>query len=535
MVKRILRAYWMAPAKDSENCSELRGSKASEFCSISAGGTSYNYDLTGNRNTGSNQVGPDNQLTADANWTYKYDPAGNLAEKDGKAGTQYANIVWKYGYDVFGNRVEEDVTKNGTTTVTKMAYDANGVCYADISSTGSIVTRRMYLDATDALFARITQAGGAVAWYLTDHLGSVTGLLNNSNTLIDGLVYDAFGNVTNETSPSNGDRYAFTGRERDVETGLQYNRARWYDPSTGRWITQDPLGFDAGDSNLYRYVNNQPEIATDPSGKIWRAPLPQTKKLYDNLELWFSSEKKVMLGSFDVRIVSQSGDPGDNTVAYAKSIFPGITVVHNPSEAIKVIDQGYKQFGRPVRVLLVTHGGANGDEFTIGEHAFIGKTTYGFSQLKGKVSRFEIVGCDTAIGVTNPQPGGKDVAKHILFSLADALSDQKTKAEVIGFNKDMHLWPGYTNFLPFIKLSAPSITMDASGKGYIVTGGSDEVHEFTPFNPPAPRAIPGLTQFPEPSIFETPPVPAFPGKNPYADYGPGGGATWESLMKKYKK
>ena len=73
---------------------------------------------------------------------------------------------------------------------------------------------------------------GTVAWYLTDHLGSVTGLLNNSNTLIDGLVYDAFGNVTYETNASNGDRYAFTGRERDLETGLQYNRARWYNAAT---------------------------------------------------------------------------------------------------------------------------------------------------------------------------------------------------------------------------------------------------------------------------------------------------------------
>jgi hypothetical protein len=49
---------------------------------------------------------------------------------------------------------------------------------------------------------------------------------------------------------------------------LQYNQARWYDSTTGRWISQDPLGFDAGDSNLYRYVNNRPNDYTDPSGDI---------------------------------------------------------------------------------------------------------------------------------------------------------------------------------------------------------------------------------------------------------------------------
>src|SRR5262245_34362192 len=58
---------------------------------------------------------------------------------------------------------------------------------------------------------------------------------------------------------------AWTGREIDVETGLQYNRARYYDGATGRWISQDPLGFDAGDGNLYRYVHNHPTSNRDPS------------------------------------------------------------------------------------------------------------------------------------------------------------------------------------------------------------------------------------------------------------------------------
>ena len=45
-----------------------------------------------------------------------------------------------------------------------------------------------------------------------------------------------------------------------------FNNARVYDPASGRWLSQDPMGFDAGDSNLYRYVNNRPTNATDPSG-----------------------------------------------------------------------------------------------------------------------------------------------------------------------------------------------------------------------------------------------------------------------------
>ena len=67
---------------------------------------------------------------------------------------------------------------------------------------------------------------------------------------------------------SSGDlgHYQWTGREYDAEINLQYNRARYYDPGTGRWISQDQLGFGAGDSNLYRYCFNRPVNATDPSG-----------------------------------------------------------------------------------------------------------------------------------------------------------------------------------------------------------------------------------------------------------------------------
>ncbi len=61
-------------------------------------------------------------------------------------------------------------------------------------------------------------------------------------------------------------QFGFTGRMFDTATGLQNNLNRWYDPVVGRWISEDPIGFEAGDSNLYRYVGNGPTIATDPSG-----------------------------------------------------------------------------------------------------------------------------------------------------------------------------------------------------------------------------------------------------------------------------
>ncbi len=62
--------------------------------------------------------------------------------------------------------------------------------------------------------------------------------------------------------------YAYTARELDSESGLYYYRARFYDPQTGRFLSEDSLRFDAGDQNLYRYVFNNPVNLVDPNGKI---------------------------------------------------------------------------------------------------------------------------------------------------------------------------------------------------------------------------------------------------------------------------
>jgi len=60
--------------------------------------------------------------------------------------------------------------------------------------------------------------------------------------------------------------YQWEGLDKDAATGLYYDDARFYSSAIGRPLSQDPLGFAAGDSNLYRYVNNEPTNATDPSG-----------------------------------------------------------------------------------------------------------------------------------------------------------------------------------------------------------------------------------------------------------------------------
>jgi RHS repeat-associated protein len=80
--------------------------------------------------------------------------------------------------------------------------------------------------------------------------------------------YDSFGRRVWETNDAVDLVFGYTGKLFDETTRLQNNLNRWYDSSTGRWISQDPIGFAAGDTNLYRYVFNQPTRYTDPSGEI---------------------------------------------------------------------------------------------------------------------------------------------------------------------------------------------------------------------------------------------------------------------------
>jgi RHS repeat-associated protein len=77
-----------------------------------------------------------------------------------------------------------------------------------------------------------------------------------------------YGNITDDTSPSSGDRFGFTGMTLLATIGLYFDHARDYDPFTTTFTTQDPYGFSAGDANLYRYVVNSPTNLVDPSG-LW--------------------------------------------------------------------------------------------------------------------------------------------------------------------------------------------------------------------------------------------------------------------------
>jgi RHS repeat-associated protein len=203
-----------------------------------------------------------------------------------------------------------------TTTTTRYAYDmwnpvksgATGTSGSDIWATftsgGSLTMRELQGDGIDQHLAYV--ASSNAYWYLTDHLNSIRAVVNSGgNTFV---AYDAYGNLTTSAAPG---LYDWTGREFDVETGLQYNRARYYDPGTGRWISQDPMGFDAGDSNLYRYVSNSPTRDVDPSG-LQGAPglARQAHDLYNNVPNLISQGIGLVVGQTMDLLFTEGGKVG---------------------------------------------------------------------------------------------------------------------------------------------------------------------------------------------------------------------------------
>ena len=119
----------------------------------------------------------------------------------------------------------------------------------------------------DEFFTR-TDAAGLRA-FLSDALGSTVALADAAGAVQTEYTYAPFGETTAAGIVSSNP-YQFTGRENDA-TGLYYYRARYYHPGLQRFISEDPIGFVAGDPNFYAYVGNSPVMFTDPSGEI--APL----------------------------------------------------------------------------------------------------------------------------------------------------------------------------------------------------------------------------------------------------------------------
>jgi RHS repeat-associated protein len=227
-----------------------------------AGTRSYTYDDNGNRTTRATPLGGGVTLTG----TYTWDEENRLVGHNITNGINSSNTVSAaYEYDALGRRVEKSVATGGSVqrTETDFTYDGSDVVL-DVETAPLSLSIENYCQNGPGIDNKISIGSGVDAKrFLQDHLGSTLGLVDIEGAVLDTNEYDSFGNATNSSFPT---RYQFTGREFESETGLQYTRARWYDPQIGKFISEDPIGFAGGDINLYGYVGNDPLNSTDPSG-----------------------------------------------------------------------------------------------------------------------------------------------------------------------------------------------------------------------------------------------------------------------------
>lgn len=202
------------------------------------GSTAVTYDLNGNTlNDGTN--------------TYTWDARNRLVSADSGAAT--------FAYDALGRRIGKTIASANTNFL----YD--GVDPVQ-ELNGTTPTANLLTGGIDERFTR-TDASGTLN-YITDALGSTVALTDTSGNSQVQYSYDPYGGMNATGSTTNS--YTYTGREFDG-LGLYYYRARYYDPATGRFISEDPIGF-AGGINKYAYAEDSPTNFIDPVGTDKQQP-----------------------------------------------------------------------------------------------------------------------------------------------------------------------------------------------------------------------------------------------------------------------
>ena len=226
--------------------------------------TGYTFDVTSsicwlNESNGYNLIYDANgNLISGFGFNYSYDTFNKLANV---TVSTTGELVAKYVYDQSGERVKKVEFADGTNVTT---YYVGDNFVQTVNSTGTY--NETYYYSSGALVARKNNDGQLYFLY-PDHLGSTVLITDNNGAVIAQQDYDPFG----ELSGTSNDRHGYTGHELDSETNNIYMKARFYDPTIGKFIQPDNVIFDAynpQDLNRYAYVRNNPYTYIDPNG-LW--------------------------------------------------------------------------------------------------------------------------------------------------------------------------------------------------------------------------------------------------------------------------
>ena len=212
--------------------------------SCSSPNVSYTYDANGNT------------ATKTGGWTYSYDYENRLTKV-----TQSGATKQQDSYDGDGNRVKQVA---GSTTNTYFYQGLNILYEKNVTGSTTTVTKHFYAGGV-----QVAKMVGSSVYYLhQDALGN-TRLETTSTVAIKFKSdYVPYGTAY---QPTGSEVFRYTGKPYDAATGLYYMGARYYDPATGRFITQDSYPgsmSDPSSMNLYAYARDNPMRYTDPSGHL---------------------------------------------------------------------------------------------------------------------------------------------------------------------------------------------------------------------------------------------------------------------------
>ena len=259
----------------------------------------YTYDLAGNRlkkesgrKTEIYEYNAKNQLTGiqseEKTIQYRYDLQGNLLEELGR--------TWKkrYAYDAANHQKDIELTRmsDGRAEYFHQSncYDAEGLRY-ETKEDGKVIrflfdrgelaeeiredAHIRYTRGYDPL--SLTWNGAEKSYFVPAEMGSTLFLLDKDHEIQKTYRYDAFGAILNESGDT-FNRLTYTGQMYDGAMGQYYLRARFYNPSIGRFMQEDI--YRGNGLNLYAYCANNPVIYYDPSGYVWLCDLGKTVPEY---------------------------------------------------------------------------------------------------------------------------------------------------------------------------------------------------------------------------------------------------------------
>ncbi|PKN37549.1 MAG: hypothetical protein CVU62_07390 [Deltaproteobacteria bacterium HGW-Deltaproteobacteria-2] len=238
--KQIEQSEPYAPAIGEGNVTYGYNDKKNRLESVVVGQTNFTYDLEGQLS--SSDIG-----TA-VSYTFDYE------HRLKKIGTDT-----EFFYDGSGKRLKAV----RSSVETRYIYDAAGRLLAEANDS-NVITR--YYIYGKGLLAMVTPADQTYCYHFNG-VGSTIAMTDSSKDIVNKYSYDAFGNIASEQEAIY-QPFKYVGQfgVMTEPNGFYYMKARYYDPTVGRFISEDPVGFGGGDTNLMAYVGNNPVTGIDPSG-----------------------------------------------------------------------------------------------------------------------------------------------------------------------------------------------------------------------------------------------------------------------------